>query len=95
MSSKKITDADKLEIIDLYRQTGDTTASLASRYGVSNSTIGRILKMSIPTPEYELLIQQKRSAKGGSGEDSPIATTDLSVDATEIPPAVASDAPSE
>jgi hypothetical protein len=92
MSSKKITDADKLEMIDLYRQTGDTTASLASRYGVSNSTIGRILKMSIPTPEYELLIQQKRSAKGASVEDSPIATTDLSVDATEISRSVASDA---
>jgi hypothetical protein len=92
MSSKKITDADKLEIIDLYRQTGDTTASLASRYGVSNSTIGRILKMSIPTPEYELLIQQKRSAKGG---DSPTVTTDLSVDPTEISPAAPSDAPIE
>jgi transposase-like protein len=74
MSSKKITDADKLEIIDLYRQTGDNTASLASRYGVSNSTISRLLKTSIPEAEYELLIQQKRGVKGGSEEDSFAAT---------------------
>jgi hypothetical protein len=70
MSSKKITDADKLEIVDLYRQTGDTTASLASRYGVSNSTISRLLKTSIPEAEYEVLIQQKRGVKGGNEEDS-------------------------
>uniref|UniRef100_UPI00286D32D5 transposase n=1 Tax=Chamaesiphon sp. OTE_75_metabat_556 TaxID=2964692 RepID=UPI00286D32D5 len=70
MSSKKITDADKLEIVDLYRQTGDTTASLASRYGVSNSTISRLLKTSIPEAEYEVLIQQKRGVKGGNEEDN-------------------------
>jgi transposase-like protein len=69
MSSKKITDADKLEIVDLYRQSGDTTASLASRYGVSNSTISRLLKTSIPEAEYEILIQQKRVSKVESAED--------------------------
>jgi transposase-like protein len=63
MSPKKITDADKLEIINLYRQTGDTTASLANLYGVSNSTISRLLKTSIPEAEYDLLIQQKRGSK--------------------------------
>lgn len=68
MSSKKITDADKLEIVDLYRQSGETTASLASRYGVSNSTISRLLKTSIPEAEYEVLIQQKRGSKA-SGEE--------------------------
>jgi hypothetical protein len=75
MSSKKITDADKLEIVDLYRQSGDTTASLASRYGVSNSTISRLLKTSIPEAEYEILIQQKRVPKVGSEEDN-LTTTD-------------------
>ncbi len=70
MSSKKITDADKLEIVDLYRRAGDTTASLASRYGVSNSTISRLLKTSIPEAEYEILIQQKRGSKAGIEEES-------------------------
>jgi transposase-like protein len=63
MSPKKITDTDKLEIAQLYRQAGETTASLASRYGVSNSTISRILKTTIPEAEYEELIQQKRGLK--------------------------------
>jgi transposase-like protein len=63
MSSKKITAADKLEIVDLYRNAEDTTASLATRYGVSNSTISRLLKTSIPEAEYEVLIQQKRVVK--------------------------------
>ncbi|WP_373546584.1 transposase [Chamaesiphon sp.] len=74
MSSKKITDADKLEIVDLYRLAGDTTASLASRFGVSNSTISRLLKTNIPEAEYEVLIQQKRGSKVGIEEES--ATTD-------------------
>jgi CENP-B N-terminal DNA-binding domain len=69
MSPKKITDTDKLELIQLYRQAGETTASLASRYGVSNSTISRILKTTIPEPEYEELIQQKRGAKSGTDEE--------------------------
>ncbi|AFY95542.1 helix-turn-helix domain-containing protein [Chamaesiphon minutus] len=75
MSSKKITDADKLEIVDLYRQSGETTASLASRYGVSNSTISRLLKNSIPEAEYEVLIQQKRGSKANSDEES--ASSDM------------------
>ena len=85
MSSKKITDVDKLEIVDLYRQSGDTTASLASRYGVSNSTISRLLKTSIPEVEYEILIQQKRGTKGGS-EAEIIPSVDSSAsNAAEIP----------
>jgi hypothetical protein len=72
MSPKKITDADKLEIVALYRQTRDTAAALAARYGVSNSTIGRLLKTSIPEAEYELLIQQKRGARGS--DDDSVAT---------------------
>ncbi len=92
MSPKKITDADKLEIINLYRQSCDTTASLANRYGVSNSTISRLLKTSIPEAEYDLLIQQKRGSKVVSEEESlvtiaepirvapPIATTASELD---------------
>jgi hypothetical protein len=69
MSPKKITDTDKLELVQLYRQAGETTASLANRYGVSNSTISRILKTTIPEPEYEELIQHKRGAKNGIDEE--------------------------
>jgi len=92
MSSKKITDADKLEIVDLYRLAGDTTASLASRFGVSNSTISRLLKTNIPGAEYELLIQQKRGSKVEIDEES---TTDEPIVMSTAIPAAVEDRPSQ
>jgi transposase-like protein len=89
MSPKKITDADKLEITRLYRQSGDTTASLAIRYGVSNSTISRLLKNSIPETEYEILIQQKRVVKADVEAETLVTTAEPpSVAPTTIPSAI-------
>ena len=62
MAPKKLTEADKTSILSLYRQPQETTSTLAERYGVSNSTISRLLKASLPEDEYSLLIQQKRGA---------------------------------
>ncbi len=63
MTLRKITDSDKQEILDLYRRTGETTSTLADRYGVSNSTISRLLKSTLPEDEYEVLIASKRAAR--------------------------------
>lgn len=63
MSPKKLTDDDKQEILKLYRQTPETTSTLADRYGVSSSTISRFLKSYLSESEYEDLIQQKRLAR--------------------------------
>ncbi len=63
MTVKKLSDSDKSEILDLYRHTGETTSTLAERYGVSNSTISRFLKITLAEEEYEALIQQKRAAR--------------------------------
>lgn len=63
MTPRKLSESDKREIIDLYRQPGETTVTLASRYGVSNSTISRILKNSFSEKEYAVLVQQKRDAR--------------------------------
>lgn len=90
MSSKKITAADKLEIVNLYCNGGDTTASLANRYGVSNSTISRILKTGIPEVEYEVLIQQKRGLKVEI-EDEYVST----IAAPPVPPVKVSPATSQ
>ncbi|PZV08365.1 MAG: hypothetical protein DCF32_05070 [Leptolyngbya sp.] len=60
MATKKLTEADKTSILSLYRQPQETTSTLAERYGVSNSTISRLLKASLPEAEYSILIQQKR-----------------------------------
>jgi len=68
MAPKKLSEADKQAILRLYRQPAETTSTLAEQFGVSNSTISRLLKSQLPAEEYGNLIQQKRSAsdKGGS-----------------------------
>lgn len=62
MSPRKLSDDDKQEILQLYRQSGATTSTLAERYEVSSSTISRFLKNNLSKSEYEALIQQKRLA---------------------------------
>ena len=67
MSPRKLSDDDKSDILKLYRQQSQTTSTLANRYGVSNSTISRILKSNLLESEYEELIQQKRANRTASG----------------------------
>ncbi|MGV0023714.1 hypothetical protein [Phormidesmis priestleyi] len=62
MTPSKLSDSDKRQIVELYRQPGETTLTLAGQYGVSNTTISRILKSSLSAEEYDGLIQQKRAA---------------------------------
>lgn len=70
MSPRKLSDADKNDILSLYRNLEETTSTLASRYGVSNSTISRILKSNLLESDYEVLIQQKRSNRTSSNSSS-------------------------
>ncbi|NEP13218.1 MAG: hypothetical protein F6K14_24035 [Symploca sp. SIO2C1] len=70
MSPRKLSDADKSDILKLYRQQSQTTSTLATRYGVSNSTISRILKSNLLESEYEELIQQKRANRTSGGVTS-------------------------
>jgi transposase-like protein len=64
---RKLTDSDKQEILKLYRETAETTSTLADRYGVSNSTISRLLKSTLPEEEYEYLVSLKRAARTPEG----------------------------
>ncbi len=64
MSPRKLTAADKKAIVSTYRSSGESTTALADRYGVSNSTISRLLKNNIPEEEYESLISDKRTQRG-------------------------------
>jgi transposase-like protein len=61
MSPKKLSEADKNEILRLYRHSPETTSTLATHFGVSSSTVSRFLKSNLPEAEYETLIQQKRA----------------------------------
>ncbi|MDX2228584.1 MAG: helix-turn-helix domain-containing protein [Leptolyngbyaceae cyanobacterium bins.349] len=63
MTARKLSDSEKQDILHLYRTTGETSSSLATRYGVSTSTVSRLLKSTLPADEYEVLIQQKRSMR--------------------------------
>ena len=60
MSARRLNDGEKKIIVGLYRESGETAMSLAEQFGVSNTTISRILKAGIESAEYERLIQQKR-----------------------------------
>jgi hypothetical protein len=61
MSSSKLSDAQKQEIVQIYQETPEeTTITLAERYGVSSSTVRRILQNAIPKELYETLTQQKQ-----------------------------------
>ena len=68
MSPRKLTEDDKQEILQLYRNSEATTSTLADRYEVSSSTISRFLKNKLSSVEYEDLIQQKRLARTPRGE---------------------------
>jgi transposase-like protein len=70
MTGKKISESIKDDIIHLYKHTGETTSTLAERYGVSNSTISRMLKNTLPEQEYEVLIASKRAARVPGNESA-------------------------
>jgi transposase-like protein len=70
MSPRKLTEEDKQQILNLYRQTEETTSTLADRFGVSSSTISRFLKGFLSHAEYEDLIQQKRLARTPGGKSA-------------------------
>lgn len=85
MSSSKLSDAEKQEIVKLYQQMPEeTTITLADRYGVSSSTVRRVLQSAIPKDTYETLTQQKqrlhRTGKRSTRyaeepEESPLTST--------------------
>jgi transposase-like protein len=96
MSPRKLSEVDKSDILKLYRQPEETTSTLAVRYGVSNSTISRILKSNLEESDYETLIQQKRSNRTVSDESDPdTESTPLPVEsAAGAPPVVQPTPPS-
>lgn len=85
MAPRKLSDADKRDVVEIYRQPGETTSTIATRYGVSTSTISRILKMQLPEDEYRALISQKRSAPSEKAAAVTPAATPPPVEKPEKP----------
>ncbi|MBD2189010.1 helix-turn-helix domain-containing protein [Pseudanabaena mucicola] len=57
---------DKQEILRLYRESDATTTQLAKQFGISTSTVLRLLQELIPAEEYRQLVSQKK-AEGKRG----------------------------
>ncbi len=85
MAPKRLSETEKQEIADRYRQPDESTATLSRTFGVSTSTIGRLLKNSFSADEYEALVQQKRLiGRGGATRSSAAKSTpELEADETE------------
>lgn len=77
MTPTKLSDSEKLEIIELYQTTEENTVTLADRYGVSSSTIRRILQSSLAEDEYKDLVQQKQKRSARSLKNAAQETDDL------------------
>jgi transposase-like protein len=87
MTPTKLSDSDKRELIRLYRQSNENTITLAKRYGVSSSTVRRIIQGALSELEYEFLVQQKqkRVSDRSSVSEATEATTEPSADGKIAP----------
>jgi transposase-like protein len=81
MTPTKFSDSDKREIVRLYQQSDENTIALAKRYGVSSSTVRRILQSALSESEYEFLVQQKQK-RLSADRSSVIKPTEATADAS-------------
>ncbi|WP_293158263.1 MULTISPECIES: hypothetical protein [unclassified Microcoleus] len=82
MTPTKLSDSDKRELLRLYRQSDENTITLAKRYGVSSSTVRRILQGALSELEYAFLVQQKQKR---SSDRSNSSVSQLTETAAESP----------
>jgi transposase-like protein len=80
MTPTKLSDSDKSEIIRLYRQSDENTITLAKRYGVSSSTIRRLLQSALSESEYESLVQKKQKRLPNRS----VSKTEVTVDSSNV-----------
>ncbi|MEM6350612.1 MAG: helix-turn-helix domain-containing protein [Cyanobacteria bacterium P01_D01_bin.14] len=92
MAPRKLSDADKRAAIERYRQAGETTSTVAEQYGVSNSTISRLLKTMLSEQEYAELRSQKRATTAAEKKPAKAAKVTTAADKSS---AIESAAPSD
>jgi hypothetical protein len=65
---------EKQNIVHLYRNSDATTTQLAKQFGISTSTVVRLLQELMPQDEYRQLVSQKKAdAKRGSRHSLPVS----------------------
>ena len=94
MTRSKLSDSDKQTITQLFRESEETIAQLATRFEVSSSTIRRIIKTQLPDQEYDALIATKQEKRGpkSSRKQTPAPASKTEV-AEEPKPVKVIDAP--
>lgn len=65
MATPKLSESDKQQIAQIYCQPGESTSTLAKKFGVSSSTVSRVLKQIFSDEDYASLAQWKRSGENG------------------------------
>lgn len=63
MAASKLTIADKEKIVQLYRETPTSLSHLSEQFGISVSTVSRLLKEAIPEDEYRELVARKQARR--------------------------------
>ena len=72
MAASRLTDSQKQELVDRYRQ-GETAQALAQVYGCSPNTVSRVLKAALDPAEMAALKKQPRTRQGAASESAPSA----------------------
>ena len=92
MAASRLTDGQKQELVNRYRQ-GETAQALAQAYGCSPNTVSRALKAALDPGELEAIKKQSRG-RGSGTEPLPAAVEapDPAPAAASAPPAPAADA---
>ncbi|MDX1978303.1 MAG: hypothetical protein SFT94_11590, partial [Pseudanabaenaceae cyanobacterium bins.68] len=63
MPASKLTAELKQQVIALYQDTEISIGQLAEQFGVSFSTISRLLQSSLTEQEYQTLVKQKKTKR--------------------------------
>lgn len=66
MARAKLSADDQAKLVALYRESEVTASALAEQFGVSNSTVSRILREAIPAADYRRISRQKRSSESST-----------------------------
>ena len=73
MAASRLSDSQKQELVERYRQ-GESSAELAAAYGCSPNTVSRTVKAALDPAEYEQLKQQQRSKVSDPPAAAPTAS---------------------
>jgi transposase-like protein len=89
MAPSKLAPADKEEMVRLYRETPASFSFLSKQFGISVSTVSRLLQEAIPEEEYRRLVSHKQTIRPKRSKSSNTLESGLAESAPMFtPPAV-------